>query len=121
MGIGVFVQQGVQLPTDILVGRSQLLRRPWTRQRQRGGRAAAETDVGGDLALFQQGDVFDQECQHPLALALRRVRVAPHRREVGGQGWSVMDQVLGRLLEINHVDLKEAYQGKVARPADAGR
>ena len=28
-----------------------------------------------------------------------------------------LDMVLGRLLEANHVDLEEAYSGKVQRPA----
>jgi hypothetical protein len=29
-----------------------------------------------------------------------------------------LDMVLGRLLEINHVDIQEAYKGKVGRPPD---
>ena len=62
---------------------AHLLRREWARQRQGGGRAAAETDGGGDLALLEQGDVLDQQREHPLALARRGVRVAPHGREVG--------------------------------------
>ena len=30
-----------------------------------------------------------------------------------------MDIVLGRILEVNHVDIEEAYKGKVKRPARA--
>jgi len=32
-----------------------------------------------------------------------------------------LDMVLGRLLEINHVDIQEAYKGKVGRPPDSIR
>jgi len=68
LGIGVLVQQSVDLPVHRFVSGSQLLSRQVTRQGQRRGGAAAKTYGRSDLALFGQGDVLDQECEHALAL-----------------------------------------------------
>jgi hypothetical protein len=45
----------------------------------------AEADVRRDLTLLEQGDIFDEQRQHPLAFALGRVRVAPDGGEIDGQ------------------------------------
>src|SRR5665648_237469 len=48
--------------------------------------AAAEAHLGDDLLAAQQGDVFDEQAHHALALALGDLRVGPEAREVAGQG-----------------------------------
>jgi hypothetical protein len=42
--------------------------------------------VRGDLALLEEGDILDEEHQHPLAFPLGGVRVPPDRGEVDGEG-----------------------------------
>ena len=66
-------------------GGAQLPGRQGAGKRERGRRSPAEADVRRDLALLKQGDIFDEQCQHPLAFALGRVRVAPNGGEVDGQ------------------------------------
>jgi len=53
--------------------------------RQR-GRLPAKPDVRGDLALLEEGDVLDEEREHPFALARWGTGVAPDGGEIGGEG-----------------------------------
>ena len=86
LGVGIFVEETVDLLAHVRVCGALLLSRQRAGQRQAGGCAATEADGGRDLALLDQGDVLDQEREHALALALRRSRVAPRRGEVRGEG-----------------------------------
>jgi hypothetical protein len=47
---------------------------------------SAEANRRGDLALLGQSDVLDEQREHPLALTIGRLRIAPHGGEVGGEG-----------------------------------
>ena len=57
------------------------------------GGAAPEADVGSDLVGAQQRDVFDQEPDHALALALGDGRVTPQAGEITGQGQDLLPLV----------------------------
>jgi len=81
--IGVLVEQAVELGDDRGIGPPQLGRRDGQRQAERPDRAAPEADLGDDLVRAQQGDVLDEEADHPLAFALRRRRIRPQAPEVG--------------------------------------
>jgi hypothetical protein len=67
------------------VSGSELLGGQRAGQRQRGRGATAEADGGDDLALLEQRDVLDEQREHPLALAVPGLRVAPDGREIGGE------------------------------------
>ena len=86
LGVGVFVEERIDLSPDVIVGDSQLLSREGARQRQRGRGPTPKADGGGDLPLFDQRDILDQEAEHAFALSLRGLWVSPDGREVGGQG-----------------------------------
>ncbi|MBS1855414.1 MAG: TolC family protein [Acidobacteria bacterium] len=59
-----------------------------------------------DVALLQRDVVTSQTAENNALNGYIKAR-------------NNLDQVLGRLLDVNHVDLQEAYQGKVNRPPDA--
>src|SRR5262245_32691746 len=60
------------------------------------GRAAPPpADLPADIAPPRQGDVLDQEPQHPLAIPRRGPRVIPHRREVSCQPQDVLTGLRG--------------------------
>ena len=86
LGVGVLVEQHVDLPPYVLVSGAQLLSREWAGHRQRGGRAAPETDVGGDLALFEERDVLDDQREHSFALTRWDIWVAPDGGKVVSEG-----------------------------------
>ena len=48
-------------------------------------RAATPADGDPDHVVAEQGDVLDEQPQHPLAVASRRARVIPDARQVGDQ------------------------------------
>ena len=94
LGVGVLVEQHVDLPTDVVVGGAELLGGQRAGERQGGRGAAGEADRGSDVALFDERDVLDEQREHPLALAVRGLRVAPDGREVGGEGENALAFVL---------------------------
>ena len=59
-GIGVVVEQPVELRERVGVGLAQVPRAGWDRDREAGGLAAAEADVEVDLVGSVEGDVVDQ-------------------------------------------------------------
>ena len=59
-----------------------------------------------DVALLQRDVVTSQTAENNALNGYIKAR-------------NNLDQVLGRLLEVNNVDIKEAYQGKVNRPPTA--
>ncbi len=66
--VGVFIQERIHLVAGFGTGGAQLPGRQGAGQRERGRRSPAEADVRRDLALLEQGDIFDEQRQHPLAL-----------------------------------------------------
>lgn len=49
------------------------------------GGAAAKADVDHDFVAAQEGDVFQEEPEHALALPHGDVRITPEAGKVGGQ------------------------------------
>jgi hypothetical protein len=85
LGIGVLVEEGIDLLAHVLVRDAPLLGGERARDRQRRRSAAAEADADGHLVLLEERDVFDEQGEHPLALAVRGLRVAPDGRDIGGE------------------------------------
>ena len=86
LGVGVVVEQAVDFGDHGRIDLAQLSCVEWQGQMKAVGGATSKADQGDDLVSAQQGDVFQQEPDHALALTLRHGRIAPEAGEVGGHG-----------------------------------
>jgi hypothetical protein len=84
--VGVVLEEAIDLSHDGRVGPPEIGGGPREGQPEGPNGAAAEADVGDELVGAQQGDVVEQQPDHPLALPLRGRRICPEPREVGGEG-----------------------------------
>ena len=57
----------------------------WPGEPQRPGGTTFEANMGGDLVGLDQGNIFDQQAHHSFPFPVGCSRIAPQRREVGGQ------------------------------------
>jgi outer membrane protein TolC len=80
-------------------------------------RKLTEQTFGGTQRKYEMGTATFTE----VALLQRDVVTAQtaetNAQNVYAKARNNLDMVLGKLLEANHVDLEEAYSGKVQRPA----
>lgn len=83
--LGVVIEQCVELGDDRRRGLSKLLGGLAEGQPQAPGRATPQAHPHGDLLALDQGDDFDKQACHALALALRDPRLVPQPREVRGK------------------------------------
>jgi hypothetical protein len=86
LGVGVVVEEPVERGEGVGVGLAGLPARRGDRDGEAGGLSAAESDVEVDLVGLVEGDVVDDEPDHPFAFSLGGGGVGPQSREVGGQG-----------------------------------
>src|SRR3990170_4377258 len=94
LGVGVLVQERVHLLPRFGTGGAQLPGGQGAGERQGRGRPAPEPDMRRDLALLEQGDILDEEGEHPLALTLGGVRVPPDSGDVYGEGEDALPVLL---------------------------
>src|SRR5262249_9267806 len=71
----------------------ETVQRDWHVKFGRG--ASFPADLHADVVPPRQGDVLDQEPQHPLAVPRRGPRVIPHRREVACQPQDLLTGLRG--------------------------
>ena len=86
LGVGMMVQQSVDLRHHGRWCLTQLPGAPRQWQGNRLGSTPAEADAHGDVITPGERDVLDQEPHHALALAVSSVWIVPQPREVSGKG-----------------------------------
>ena len=97
LGVGVVVEEPVERGERVGVGLAGCPTRWRDGDGEAGGLPAAEADVEVDLVGLVEGDVVDDEPDHPFAFPLRGGGVGPQPGEVGGQRTD-----LGLLLVAEH-------------------
>src|SRR2546430_3101496 len=92
----------MEQPVDLLHnlgGRlSGLSRRKGNREPEGGRLTALEANPDKDVCGLLEGDVFDEETHHPLALPVRRSGVTPESGEVPSEGADPGDLLLAQFL-----------------------
>ncbi len=83
--LGVVIEQHLDLRNHVLRGLPRLPRIQRHRDGECGCRATSEPYGNDDVALAQERDIVDQQCEHAFAVAIRRLRIPPERGEVPGQ------------------------------------
>ena len=86
LSIGLFGGQGADEFDDLRRSANWVRRAQRQRSFQRGRGPRFPADVDLDFLILHQGDVFNKQPQHTLAISRRSARIVPHAGKVGSQG-----------------------------------
>jgi len=93
-GVGVLIEELIDEAHDLGAGSTELPRVQRSGQRQRCGRAAAIPEMSGEpVRDLDEGDILEQQADHPFSLTIGCVGVVPEPREVGCEGENPLARV----------------------------